>query len=255
MFLTTELFAQDGEKLSEYCQEFSYQAIENGLNNFQQNSTRKSTYNWHTELEREIINDYFEQMIELKKEVQDANSSGIHTVYTYKIKLIKKKSGDIAYYKVIKLENVKLNEKWVPTEILLKENSNSKLEELKTDYKKIYSQPLNFSGLFENKIVFGSHCGIVGIKPKYRVEMNKLVESKDTLTLIKWLKSATVEIQLYAIDGILTLKKEGLVFDKSLLNLIDLIEKKEGTAYTCAGCLRWNRPINEIIKEIKHKNS
>ena len=42
---------------------------------------------------------------------------------------------------------------------------------------------------------------------------------------------------------------------KSLLNLIDLIEKKEGTAYTCAGCLRWNRPINEIIKEIKHKNS
>ena len=254
IFLSTGLFAQEGEKLAEYCQKFNYQAIETGLNNFQKKSTEKVEYKWHTELEREIVNDYFEQIIEFKKEVQDPENSAIHTIYTHKIKLVKKKEGDIVYYKVIKLKNVKSNGEWVPTEIIIEEKSNDKLEQFKKDYVNTYSVSLNFDELFETEIVYGNHCGFAGMEPEYRVKMNELIESKDTVTLVQWLKSATIEIQLYAIDGILTLKKEGVDFDKQVLDLIDIIEKKEGTAYTCSGCIHWNQPIDETIKRIKKKN-
>ena len=255
IFWSTGLFAQEGENLSVYCQNFSYQEIENGLNNFQKKSTEKITYKWRTDLERELISEFFEQIIEFTKEVQDEDNAAIHTVYTHKIKLIKTKFGKVAFYKVIRLKNVKSNGDWVPTEIVLKEDSNKILEQLKADFKNAYSQPLNFEGLFETDIVYGSHCVIAGMEPEYRVKMNELVKSKDTTTLNKWLKSTTVEIQLYAIDGILTLKQEGVEFDKQVLDLIDLIEKKEGTAYTCSGCIHWNQPINETIKRIKKEHN
>ena len=255
IFWSFGLFAQEGEKLSVFCQNFSYQEIERGLNYFQKKSTEKITYNWQTELERELINDFFEQIIEFNKEVQDEENSAIHTVYTHKIKLIKKKDGKVSYYKIIKLKNVKSNGDWVPTEIVLKENSNNSLKQMEIDFKKTYSHPLDYNGLFETDIVYGSHCGVVGMEPEYRIKMNQLVESKDTTTLIKWLKSTTVEIQLYAIDGILTLKNAGLYFDKSVLDLIDLIEKKEGEAYTCSGCNHWNQPINETIERIKKEHN
>jgi len=251
--LTSELFAQEGEKLAEYCEIFNFKAIETGLNGFHKKSTEKVKYKWHTELKREIVNDFFEQIIEFEKAVRNPENSAIHTIYTHKIKLIKKKEGEIAYYKVIKLKNVKSNGEWVPTEIVLKENSNNKFEQMKTDYQNAYSQSLNFDELFETEIVYGNHCGYAGMEPEYRVKMNELVESKDTATLVQWLKSATVEVQLYAIDGILTLKKEGLDFDKSVLDLIDLIEKKEGSAYTCSGCIHWNQPISETIKRKKKR--
>lgn len=254
IFWSTGLFAQEGEKLVTISQNFNYQEIESGLDDIQNKSTEKIKYIWRTELERELINNYFEQIIELKKEVQDEENPFIHTIYTHKLKLIRTKDGKVAYYKIVQLKNIKSNGEWVPSEIALKENSNNKLNQLKKDFQATYSEPLIFEGLFETDIVFGSHCGIDGMDPEYRYAMNELVESKDTKTLTKWLKSTTVEIQLYAIDGILTLKRTGLSFDKEVLDLIDIISKKEGTAYTCSGCDHWNQPISEIVEEIKKEN-
>lgn len=255
IFWTSGLFAQEGEKLITICQNFNYQEIERGLNDIQNKSTKKIKYNWRTELERELINNFFEQIIEVNKEVQDEENPFIHTIYTHKLKLIRTKDGKVAYYKIVQLKNVKSNGEWVPTEILLEENSNNSLNHLKKDFQKTYSEPLDFEGLFETDIVFGSHCGIDGMEPEYRFVMNQLVESKDTTTLTKWLKSTTVEIQLYAIDGILTLKKTGLRFDKAIIDLIDIISKKEGTAYICSGCNHWNQPISEIVEEIKKEHN
>ena len=245
------LFAQEGETLSEFCQGFSYQAIETGLNDLQKKSTAKVKYKWQTKLQRELINDFFEQIIELNKEVQDPENSSIYTVYTHKIKLIKKKEGEVTYYKVIELKNVKSKGEWGPTEIVLKEDSNKTFQQLKTDFKNAYFQPLNFDELFATDIVYGDYCGYAGMEPEFRVKMNQLVESKDTATLIAWLQSATIEVQLYAIDGILSLKQSGVEFDKTVLDLIELIGRKEGTAYTCSGCIHWKESIHQTIEKIK----
>jgi len=254
IFSTTGLFAQEGEKLSSFCQNFNYQEIESGLNDFQKKTTEKIKYKWHTELERELTDDFFEQIIEFKKEVQDEENPAVHTIYTHKIKFIRKQDGKVLYYKVVQIKNVKSNGKWIPSEIVLHEDSNNELEQLKTDFQKIYNAPINFDALFKTEIVYGSECGFGGKEPEYRIKMNELVKSKDTKTLINWLKSATVEIQLYAIEGILTLKKAGVNFDKNILDLIDIISKKEGSAYTCSGCIHLNQPISETVERIKKEH-
>ncbi|AFM04730.1 hypothetical protein Fleli_2358 [Bernardetia litoralis DSM 6794] len=240
------------EKLiSSFCKDFNYKKIERGFNKLQNKTTNKRKYVWQTDLEREIINDFFEQIIEFRVEIQEEENPAVYSVYTNKISLIKTKDGRIAFYKINRLENVKINEEWREQNVVLQKDSSSLLKKLQADFKKTYDRKLDFDELFETQIVYGSHCGFAGMEPKYRIKMNKLVELKDSTTLIKWLKSATIEIQLYAIDGILNLKKNGLKFDTSTLELIELIENKEGEAYTCSGCTHWNRPINEIIEKIK----
>jgi hypothetical protein len=98
--------------------------------------------------------------------------------------------------------------------------------------------------------VFGSNCGIGGQDPKYREELNVLIENKDKKALLKWLSSATAELQLYAIDGILALSKKGVRFKAETYELIKFISQKEGNVYTCSGCIHWDRPIKEIVKNI-----
>lgn len=118
-------------------------------------------------------------------------------------------------------------------------------------YLYTYRIDLHFEELFEEEIVYGTRCGFAGSEPRYREKVNQLIASQDTFTLIQWLKSATVEIQLYAIDGILTLKKQDVYFEPWVLQLIETIGKKQGTAYTCSGCNHWNQPISEIVEQIK----
>lgn len=249
--LSNGLFAQEDEKLADLCKNFSYQEIVVGLNEFQNKTTDEIGYSWRNELQRELVNGFFEQIIEFTKTVQDEENSAISSIYTHKIKLIKKKVGKVAYYKVVELVNVRLNGEWVPPEVLLVEDSNSTLVQLETDFKKVYSKQLSFKELFVTDIVFGSNCGFGGGQPDYKVKMNQLVKSKDTATIIEWLKSATAEIQLYAIDGILTLENSGVHFGQPVLDLIEIVSCKEGTAYTCSGCIHWHQPIDQTIERIK----
>lgn len=247
--------AQEGEKLSEYCKNFNYKTLVTGLNDYQEKSTEKIKFKWSNYTDREIVNHYFEQVIKFEKMVQNTENKNSYSVERYKIKLIKDKEGDLAYYKITQIKHVQSNGHWVQNEILISENSNKRLEQVKSDYKKLYAQSLNFNQLFETEITYGNHCGIAGTAPEYRVKLEELIAQKDTAQLVQWLKSATIEIQLYAIDGILTLKDEGVNFNPEVYELIDSIEKKEGTAFTCSGCIHWNEPINEIVIKIKKEHS
>ena len=55
----------------------------------------------------------------------------------------------------------------------------------------MYKTELNFKGLFQTNIVYGSHCGSDGVNPIYETKLKKLIKEKDIGTLIKWLKSST----------------------------------------------------------------
>ena len=85
---------------------------------------------------------------------------------------------------------------------------------------------------------------------KLFTKLEKLIKSKDSKNLVKWLKSTVPEIQLYAIDGILTLKKQGIVFNKDVLKLVDVISKKKGEVYTCNRCIYSNKLIINIEENI-----
>ncbi len=254
-FSFTKVFAQEEEKLHTYCQNFKYQEIEDCLNDFQKKSTDKIKYKWRTVLERELVNDFFEQDIKFTKTVKKEETVLNYTVYNYNLKLIKKKGGDIAFYKLTRLKNVKSNGEWIPKEMVLSENSNKMMRELESAFEKVYSQPLNHNELFESGIVYGRICGRVRGVPGYRGKLNQLLNSKDSEELVKWLKSTVVEIQLYAIDGILTLRKDGVVFDKSIFKLIDIIGNKKGFAKTCRRCTHNDELIKTIVEKIKKEHT
>ena len=65
------------------------------------------------------------------------------------------------------------------------------------------------------------------------------------------LKSPTIEIQLYAIEGILRLQKLGVKFDDNDIALIELIANKKGTALFCSGCSTMSDLISETVERIK----
>ncbi|WP_157811744.1 hypothetical protein [Tenacibaculum sp. SZ-18] len=255
LFWFSNAFTQEEEKLSGLFQNFDYQEVENGLNSFEKIATEKTKYKWRTNIERELVNNFFEQIIQFTKSVRSDENKSVSTIYKYNLKLIKKQNGKIALYKLYRLKNVKVNGKWTPTEIIVKEGSNKIMKELESEFLRVYSYPLNYNELFETNIVYGDVCGRVRGIPEYRGKLEKLIKSKDSKNLVKWLKSTVTEIQLYAIDGILTLKKQGIDFNKDVLKLVDVISKKKGEVYTCNRCIYSNNLIVGIILDIKNKHN
>ncbi|MCB9263349.1 MAG: hypothetical protein H6607_13335 [Flavobacteriales bacterium] len=236
-----KIYAQEGKELVRVCSGLNYQKLVDKLIDFKAKSTDKIEYEWYTVLEREIIPRYSEQLIEFKKYVKDAKEPHIESVYEFSVKLIKTSEGNIIFYNVLKGERS------------LKKESTEMLAVFKTKFDSIYHSPLNFDELFVTNIRFGKKCGINGIDPDHRLKMEKLVTSKDTATLIKWLKSATAEIQLYALEGILTLESQGMIFDQKVQNIVELIKNKQGTAFTCGGCIHYNDSISHLVEDINIK--
>lgn len=251
ILLNFHLFAQEEEKLLSFFQHFDYSELERGLD-----------CSWDSKPERELVSDFFEQFLEIYCDREDW-SSMVPFVYKYEISLLKKKNGEIAYYKIVRFEAMENGEspecETTSHQTTVEERSTASLEILKNDFRKTYQAPLNFDALFQYDIVYGSHCGFSGTPTVYWKKMTKLVDSKDKETLISWLKSPNAETQLFGIAGILKLKAGGMKFNRYILKMIDAAAEKEGTAIACSGCLYGEESISELVKEMrensKRKNS
>ena len=224
-------------RIEDACKKFNHTELIDTLNSLVALSTEEVKYEWLTSLEREIVNGFFEQVFEITKLVRDSENHAIHTVYTYTVELIYR-SGTIRYYRISPKDNSK------------GEGKNG-LEALFSSYLQVYSIRLHLHDLFETEIVFGNHCGSYASKPVYREEMETLIEKEDLSGLINWLKSPKTELQLYAIEGLLKLQKNGVTISTEILDLIEIVSNKEGNVYTCSGCIHWNRPISETVSNIK----
>ncbi len=250
--VATTTFAQDeGARLTELCKNFSLQELEKGLNELQEQSTEEVKYKWLCTVNREIVDGYFEQVFELTKSVKHPEKEGTSTLYFNKVKLVSKDTS-IIYFQITEQQAVKEDGRWVPFDQYLAHDADlQEFDKLKITYIYTYRIDLDMEALFEREIVYGTRCGYAGSEPLYRQKVNQLISTQDLQALIQWLKSPQVEIQLYAIDGILTLKEQGVYVEPWVLGLIETIGKKQGTAYTCSGCNHWNQPISEIVEQIK----
>ena len=250
VFSTSGLYAQkEIEEIKSYCQNFEYQELIDGLEKLKRSETKKINYRWDIILERELVNDYFEQVIEFNTDYIEEDKMTILDGYQLKIKLLKNKIGKIAYYSIVKMKF--LESEVYPLEAIFQVDSNITLTKIKNSFFDTYSKELNFKELFNERIKYGRKCSSDGSGPEARSEYNELIKSKDTSSLLKWLKSGTVEIQLYAIEGILRLQKLGITFDKKDLDLVEVIASKEGTALFCSGCSTMNDLISDTVKRIK----
>jgi len=237
---------ESSNPIIENCESFNYSKLEKSLDEYKTNSNEKNKNNWNVVLEREIVDGFIEKIINYWNETQDENNEYIYHSTSYRIKIIEK-NNKICFYEISKTNGI-FSEK--VTENIIRKSTTKKLNVLNEIYKKVYKSEMDFKGLFQTNIVYGSHCGSAGVNPIYKTKLDKLIKERDIVTLIKWLKSSTTEIQLYAIEGIFELKDQ-MNIDKEIFDLITIIENKKGNAYVCLGCIHRYEKITKIVSQIK----
>jgi hypothetical protein len=228
-----------------------YADLQTYLDGLQDQSTVEIEYQYSTAIYREVVTGYFESKYEIEQRTLNEGSDRSWSVDRFFISVIHKGNAIIIYRIYENFQTKNLVDEWIQTPKLIKELKDSaQIKYFENAFVNMYGAPLNFDDLFVDDIVYGSNCGFGGGDPKYRQELNLIIQKKDKKTLLKWLTSATAEVQLYAIDGILELSTKGLRFKADTYDLIKIISQKEGDVYTCSGCIHWNRPIQETAKAI-----
>lgn len=239
------------EKLISACETFDYQKLVKYLNTYVYDSKRN--FRWRVTLQREIVNDFIEEMINVTKTEIDKKNSKIRSEDYYELKIIRKES-QISIYRIEKIESSESNFK----EVLVKENKLTRAyNTFVSDFKKVYRTKLNSRDLFNKKIYefYAEKCFLSegGRTISLRKELNRIIDTKDEKILETWIKSPSIEVQLYAIEGIYALQEKGVKFSPDIMNLISIIAKKEGFAFTCSLGGDFYSSIPKLINSIKEK--
>jgi hypothetical protein len=89
------------------------------------------------------------------------------------------------------------------------------------------------------------------VKPKGRRQIDEWVADRNKSKLVEWLTSTNTEKQVYAVDGLLQLKKTGMKLSDDELKIMKFVIGKSGTIYTCSGCIHMHLNIEAVTKEFK----
>jgi len=205
-------------------------------------------------LSRELVNGFFEEIIQFERRVQDSIDENIGTIFTYKLNVLHR-SKRVGYFKLYKVESILSFGKPGQLNVVLKTKTNNLFKtKMYAAYNDTYKQALKWEDLFSTGVVYGANCGMAGINPKYKSQLDSLIKYTDTARLDQWLRSSTVELQLYAIDGLLALEKQGIVIKPYTYFLFDRIRTKKGKAQTCSGCVYMQCAISEQVDIIYKKH-
>ena len=258
LFLLCSVFAEahpilDGLETS--YQSKKYSDLSDYIDGLLEQSTKKNIFSFKSIIDREITSGYHEFKIEISQSVADEEATGVYNVDYYFVSIIRLKNTIIHYSIEEKIYEQDSTGKWKKKYQLVKADIDSiGYHNLENTYFDIYNSALNFDELFTDSILYGSRCGIGGQNPEYREKLNLIIRNKDKKELKKWLVNATAELQLYAIDGILTLSKKGVRFKNDTYELIGIIIKKEGYVNTCSGCIRMKRTIKDEVSLLFEKH-
>lgn len=156
----------------------------------------------------------------------------------------------IAYYELSEEKYKKAGDGWESYYDLIDKFEDRKLlDSLQKSFKRIFQADLNKSELFITDFVYGRHCGNAGVDPEGRQQIDEWVAKRDKSQLLKWLRSANVEKQVYAIDGLLQLKKVGLKLTAAERSIIKFVLNKKGSVYVCGGCMYYRQGISSMMNE------
>lgn len=232
-----------------------YSDLTNYLDGLRDNSTKDLHYSSMNIIDREIIDGYYEFKVEIEQNTRDETNTNISSVDRYFVSILRFENKIIHYRIEEKIYEQNLSEKWIEKFKLIKEKTDSSAySDLENSYLEIYGAKLRFGDIFVDNVLYGSHCGFGGQDPVYREQLNYFIQNKAKKDLQNWLVSATPELQLYAIDGILTLSKKGVRFKDETYALIEVIANKEGNVNTCSGCTHWKTTIKSEVEILLKKH-
>jgi len=214
-------------------------------------SNREKRINSHWESLRDLTTEFKEGIFIFEKSVPDNDNPAISSVYTFRVTIITTKT-QIAFYELSEEKNKKIGNNWEPFYDTIDKFKDEKLyDSLKNSFKSIFQTELNENELFMTDFVYGEHCGIAGVNPKGRQQINQWVTNKNKTELLKWLKSTNTEKQIYAVDGLCQLKKAGTKLTDVEMKMINFVTKKSGTIYVCSGCMHSQDEIRNVTKKFK----
>lgn len=204
--------------------------------------------NWNWEYLRDITGDYQEGVLFIEKFITDKENQNTGTFYTYKVSIITTNK-KIAFYKLEKESMLsELNIKALKYSTIAELQDEIAFTKFENAFFEIFHVDLNEQDLFNTEIVYGEVCGLVGIYPEERIQMEEFVLNKDKKSLLNWLCSANTETQIYALDGLNQLKINGVTLTEQELKMINFVLTKKGTFHVCSGCFYSTPEINRITK-------
>lgn len=120
--------------------------------------------------------------------------------------------------------------------------------DLKTSFYNLYQNDIYEEDLFVVNFVYGSSCGLAGSEPKGHRQIAEWVETKNKIEILKWLQSANTEKQVYAVDGLYKLEKQGIPLTEKEIEVINFIKSKSGKIYICSACSHYYSDISRVFK-------
>ncbi|MCD9854573.1 hypothetical protein LUD75_07635 [Epilithonimonas sp. JDS] len=199
---------------------------------------------------RDLTTDFQEGVFIFDKSVPDKHNPETSSMYTYRVNLVTTKT-NIVYYELSEKKYKSVGNDWQPYyETIDSFKNDSVFGELKSSFKSIYQLDLNENDLFITDFVYGSQCGIAGTSPEGRAQMDEWVKSNNKTEIIKWLKSANAEKQVYAVEGLQQLKTADSKLTEDEIRMINIVCDKNGTIYVCSGCIHSNRDIRSVTRHI-----
>jgi hypothetical protein len=248
LFGTSILFGQVQRDVNKVLASKDFVAFKKYADNLSSRENRISSY-W--ECLRDLTTDFQEGVFIFEKSVPNKNNPAISSVYSFSVNLITTKT-TIVYYKLSEKKNKKVGTDWKSYYELIDNFKDDKaFEKVKSTFKSTFQSDLNENELFVTDFVYGSHCGFAGVNPKGRQQIDNWVAEKNKAELLKWLKSANTEKQVYAVDGLLQLKKSGIKLTDKEKKIIKFICSKNGTLYVCSGCMYNPQDIGSVTKRFK----
>lgn len=245
IFLTKISVGQHLDKVTEYCKQKDYNKLTEYLDSLQNSDSEKVIkFRVYKEIHREIVNEYFETIFYYEEFMQSNISPNAYSSIPYCINIISN-TNNIIYCSLVRQ----------PTEenhdTLVNYFDNAWFSKLKMEYENVFKYSLDISELFDNSIVYGHNCGIVGTQPDSREKIEEYIKESNIEEINKWLNSPNVELQVYACEALYRLKENQISLDKLQLDMIMKIINKKGKIRTCSGCIYKDDKITYVCKDFK----
>lgn len=246
LFLTLQIVGQPLKVIKQLLADNKFQSFKTFIDSAPKSNSKLS---WETL--REVTPGFWEGVVKLEtfKEVIDKTGGNI---INYRIDLLATEQ-NIFFYQLseIRYTEIKVGE-WQSYDSTLEKYKNDVLfKDFETTFSKAYHANLNPKELFITSIVYGSECGIAATPTQFQEKLDSLLLDKDIKTISSWLKSPNTEKQIYAIQGLKVLEKNGYNLTPEEMRLIKIIKQKKGVVNTCAGCLYSSDTIKNVIAGIE----
>lgn len=200
---------------------------------------------------RDLTTDFQEGVFIFEKSVPDVDDPETSSVHTFRVNLVTTKK-NIVYYELSEKKHKSVGNDWQPYyETIDSFKNDGAFGELESSFKNIYQLELYEKDLFMTDFIFGSNCGIAGTSPEGRAQMDEWVQSNNKTQILKWLKSANAEKQVYAVEGLNQLKNAGTILTNDEIMMINYVCDKNGTIYVCSGCIHSREDIRRATRNLK----